>query len=211
MKRCYVVFFTILIGFSTVFSTDNASNTFSFTSLTGQDSNSSLENKNSDSADSQKSSYAEADEAGLMLQPGYIPGSNVHLQIVSVENDTDYSEFKIFYGAGVSRGLLFPQTTFTFDDPLDMTQQNATVQLLCSKGSYLSIFVQDEGRASGEADDGYDGPYYLSMWLGYPQVNEQEKVSIRYEVAAGKVGKIGLKIGSKGECQVVALQDVKLL
>lgn len=207
MKHCYLVFFTILITLSSAIQGEEA---FSFSSLTSSLPAQSSSSENAAEDISEKPDlYAETGD--LMIQAGYIPGSNVHIEIVSIENQTNYSEFKVFYGAGVSRGLIFPQTTFTFDKPMGMTQQSATVQLLCSKGSYLSIYVQDEGRASGEADDGYDGPYYLSMWLGYPQVNEQEKISIRYEVTAGKVGKIGLKIGSKGECQVVALQDVKLL
>jgi hypothetical protein len=158
-----------------------------------------------------KRTDASQTNSDLMIQVGYIPGSNVHLQIVSIENQTDYSEFKVFYGSGISRGLIFPQTTFTFDEALDLVQQTATVHLLCSKGSYLSIYVQDEGRASGQADEGFDGPYYLSMWLGYPQVNEQEKVTVRYQVAAGKIGKIGLQIGSQGECQVIALENIVIL
>lgn len=205
MKRYFLAFFVLVMQFSNIIYSEQSGKSLSFKDLTSQNSSDSSEQS------TEGKLYIEANEAELMIQPGYIPGSNVHVEIVSIENETDHSEFKVFYGAGLSRGIIFPHTTFTFDKALGMVQNNATVQLLCSKGSYLSIFLQDEGRASGKADDGYDGPYYLSMWLKYPQVNEQEKVSVRYQVAAGRVGKIGLKIGSKGECQVVALQDVKLL
>lgn len=155
--------------------------------------------------------FIEVEGSGAeMLQPGYIPGSDVRLNLVSISNYTESSEFKIFYGSGSSRGHIFPATTFTFDEALRVTQ-STPIELLCSKGSYLSIFVQDEGRASGDADAGYDGPYYLAMWLEYPQVSEQEKVFVRYEVASGTVGKVGIKIGAKGQCQIVALENVKIL
>ena len=145
-----------------------------------------------------------------MLQAGYIPGSNVHVEIASIDNRTESSAFDIFYGAGLSRGLVFPQTKMKLSQKLKLVQ-HTPVQLLCSKGPYLTIYVEDEGVASGTAPSGYTGPYYISMWLGRPQVSAEEKVNVRYAVKTGKIGKIGLRIGSKGECQVVAEKYVKIL
>ena len=146
----------------------------------------------------------------IMLQPAYIPGSDGRLQLMYVENNTVNSEFKLYYGAGLSRGLVFPQSKYVITNQIILVQ-STPVQLLCSRGSYLSIYVQDDGHASGEVEDGYEGPYYLSMWLKYPQVSEQDKVTVRYIVKEGKYGQVGLKIGSHGECQVVAVEDIKFI
>jgi len=145
-----------------------------------------------------------------MLQAGFIPGTEVRIQIVSLDNETDSSIFKVFYGAGLSRGTSFPGKKLSFPGGLPLIQ-NTPVNIQCSKGSYLPIYMKDEGQAGGEAQDGFEGPYCLSMWLGYPQVNEEEKMYVRYAVKSGKKGQVGIKIGDKGQCQIVALQDVKIL
>ncbi len=144
------------------------------------------------------------------LQAAAIPGSEVRLELVSVENGTTSSEFKVFHGVDSASGLVFPATTLTFETALRLNQ-NERIQLLCSTGSYISIYIKDEGAAGGTVEDGYDGPYYLSMWLGYPQVSEDQRVRVRYAVKSGTVGKIGIKIGSKGQCQIAALEDIKIL
>lgn len=145
-----------------------------------------------------------------MLQAGFIPGTKAHVKVVSLQNDTNSSEFKVFYGAGLSRGTSFPGTKLTFSSALPLIQ-NTPITFQCSRGSYLMIYLKDEGLASGQVEDGFEGPYCLSMWLGYPQVDEQEKVYIRYAVKSDRIGQVGVKIGSKGECQILALEDVVIL
>lgn len=144
------------------------------------------------------------------LQDEVIPGSEVKIELVFVENGTDSSEFKIFHGVEASSGLVPAQSTLTFKETLKLNQ-NERIQLLCSTGSYVSIYIKDEGAAGGSVAEGYEGPYYLSMWLGYPQVSEDQRVRVRYAVKSGKIGKIGIKIGSKGQCQIAALEDVTIL
>ncbi len=158
----------------------------------------------------QPASVQNAGRTDQTLQADAIPGSEVRLELVSVENGTTSSEFKVFHGVDSASGLVFPATTLTFETALRLNQ-NERIQLLCSTGSYISIYIKDEGAAGGVVEDGYDGPYYLSMWLGYPQVSEDQRVRVRYAVKSGTVGKIGIKIGSKGQCQIAALEDIKIL
>ncbi|MCX5923972.1 MAG: hypothetical protein NTZ68_00905, partial [Candidatus Dependentiae bacterium] len=60
-------------------------------------------------------------------------------------------------------------------------------------------------------EEGYEGPFYISMWLNFPQVAESSKVHVRYAVAKGKMGSIGIKIGLKGDYRLVAHDDIKFI
>ncbi len=150
-----------------------------------------------------------------MLQKEYIPGQTSKLQLVAVENATTSLEFKIFPDTEASAGLVTPLSTLVFSEvnhtkPLEF-KSISPISIVCTKGSYLPVYIKDEGPVSGLAPSGYLGPYYISMWLPYPYVPESSKIHIRYAVKLGKVGKVGVKIGSKGDYRLVAIEDVKFL
>lgn len=146
-----------------------------------------------------------------VLTDGYVPGTEHRLSISSIENQTPNSYFQVFYKDEGSKVLLTPNSKCEFNTGEFALNQISPVRLICSQGSYLPIYIQDEGRASGAAPSGYRGPYYLSMWLSYPHVADEFKVHVRYAVLARKVGEIGVRVGDKGDCQIVALSNVKLL
>lgn len=146
-----------------------------------------------------------------MLAAEHVPGSVRRLSIRSIENQSANAYFKVFYGDSGDKALVLPESTCSFDQgELDLNQNNV-LRLICAQGSYLPIYIQDEGRASGQAPAGYHGPYYLSMWLSYPHVADEFKIHVRYAVQMKQIGEIGVRIGPKGECQIVALAHVKLL
>lgn len=146
-----------------------------------------------------------------VLTDGYVPGTEHRLAISYIENQTPNSYFQVFYKDEGSRVLLTPNSKCEFKSGDFVLNQINPIRLICSQGSYLPIYVQDEGLASGQVPSGYHGPYYVSMWLSYPHVADEFKVHVRYAVLARKVGEIGIRIGSKGDCQIVALSNVKLL
>lgn len=141
-----------------------------------------------------------------------LPGGDQRLCLVAIENQTEDSSFKIYIGSSGSRALVLPQTTWEMDQPNKIyLSQRTSLRIVCVKGAYETIFIHDEGTASGQAPNGYSGPYYLSMWLTHPYVNDEQKLYVRYAVKKGRVGDIGIRIDENGNCQVVAYNDVLIL
>lgn len=150
-----------------------------------------------------------------VLQKARIPGEANRLQVVSVENGTDSLEFQVFTGDSKCLGLVLPMSTLTFSadkhhKPIHIYQR-APFVVKCSKGSFLPVFIQDGGPVSGSAESGFEGPYYASLWMPYPHVAESSKLHVRYMVKKNKVGKVGIRIGPKGDYRLVAVEDVKFL
>ena len=141
-----------------------------------------------------------------------LPGSDQRLCLVAIENETEDSVFKAYIGSSGARALILPETTWRMDQPskIYLTQRTA-LRIVCVKGAYETIFIHDEGAASGDVPNGYAGPYYLSMWLSYPYVNDEQKVYVCYAVKKGRIGDIGVKIDANGECHIVAYNDVIIL
>jgi len=141
-----------------------------------------------------------------------VPGSEQRLCLVAIENQTEDSAFKVYIGSSGTRALVLPQTTWEMDQPNKIyLTQRVSLRLVCVKGAYETIFIHDEGTASGQAPNGYSGPYYLSMWLSYPYVQDEQKLYVRYAVKKGRVGDIGVRIDDQGNCQIVAYNDVLIL
>lgn len=148
------------------------------------------------------------------LQKEHFVGNSSRLELVSVENSTDGLEFQIFPPLKESVGLsLSMATLFLVDEKnkgISLDKQYPLI-IKCSKGSYQSVFIKDGHAISGKALDGYDGPFSISMWLPYPSVAESSKLHISYVVKKGKLGKIGIKIGPKGDYRLVAVSDVRFI
>lgn len=138
--------------------------------------------------------------------------SRALLQLAAVENDTDGCEFQLFYGSDVATAFVFPRSTFHFNaqKALPLSTKDLVI-IKCCKGSFLPVFVQHGGAASGDTQVGFDGPFYLSMWLAYPQVPETSKTHIRYMVKSGTTGTIGVKIGNRGDYRFVAYENVHFI
>jgi hypothetical protein len=134
------------------------------------------------------------------------------LFLAFIENDTPACEFQTFYASDGSSSFVFPQTTFNFDAKsiLELSSGNRLV-IKCSKGSFFPVFIQHGGRAGGVVPDSFEGPFYISMWLSYPQVPETSKVHVRYVIKKGVDGKVGIKIGSKGDYRFVADENIQFL
>lgn len=146
------------------------------------------------------------------LTAGYFPDDSFKIKLVAVENETEHMEFQIFNGFDGPSVFVFPQTTFKY--PLGKEIGLAARNLLavkCVKGSYLPVFIQDGGLASGISDEGYHGPFVISMWLQQPNTAEVNKIHIRYVVKKGAIGAIGIRIGQKGDYRLVAYDNVKFL
>lgn len=133
------------------------------------------------------------------------------LSLRAVENQTLNSSFKIFYSNSDSLALLMPQSIFLFKPAEMLLQQNESFCLQCVKGSFLPIYIKDEGKASGQAPVGFHGPYYLSMWLHYPDVPEEQKQYVRYVVKIGQQAEFCIRINPQGDCQIIALSNMELL
>ena len=144
------------------------------------------------------------------LQDITIKKHNLHM--IAVENNTNNCEFQTFYGADAANCFVAPNSTFYFSPdqeiPLD---SNNLLMIKCCKGSFLPVYARCQGVASGELKQGYDGPFYLSMWLAYPQVYEDSKINIRYYVKNDAVGKIRLKIGQEGDYRFVADENISFI
>lgn len=150
----------------------------------------------------------------VILEPSYNPDAQARVNIVFVENKSK-ATFKLFYGPGAARALLLPGSVWQVpqDDAKQklVLNQEYPIQIVCVKGSYLDMFLQDRGVASGKIEDGYDGPYYLSMWLQYPQVALDERVHVPYAIKKGSTGYIGLQIDEHGHLRIIADQDFMLV
>lgn len=134
------------------------------------------------------------------LSAGYVPDDTVRLKFVSIKNDTEAMEFQAFYSFDGSSAFVFPQSTFQYlpDKQIGLISRNI-LAIKCVKGSYLPVFIQDGGYASGTVEEGYEGPFLISMWLAMPNAAETNKTHIRYALKKGTVGTIGLYIGQKGD------------
>lgn len=135
------------------------------------------------------------------------------LQLVAVENDTHGCEFQIFYGSDIASAFVFPQSIFHYNaqKALSLSSLKDLIIIKCCKGSFLPVFIAHGGVASGEVQEGFDGPFYLSMWLAYPQVPETSKTHVRYRVKSGTTGTIGVKIGNRGDYRFVAYENVHFI
>ena len=146
---------------------------------------------------------------GAKLEQGDQAGK---LLLAFIENDTPACEFQTFYASDASSSFVFPQTTFRFDSKksLELSSGNMLV-IKCSKGSFFPVFIQHGGPAGGVVPDNFEGPFYISMWLSYPQVPETSKVHVRYVRRKGIDGKVGIKIGAKGDYRFVADENIQFL
>ncbi len=133
------------------------------------------------------------------------------LSLRAVENQTLQSSFKIYYSNGESLALLEPKSIFLLKPEELFLQQNELFCLQCVKGSFLPIYLKDEGRVSGQAPEGFYGPFYISMWLNYPDVPEDQKQYVRYVVKIGCQAEFCIRINPQGDCQLIALSNMELL
>lgn len=133
------------------------------------------------------------------------------LSLRAVENQTLNSAFKIYYANSDSLALLAPQSIFLFKPNEMLLQQHESFCLQCVKGSFLPIYIKDEGKAGGQAPVGFHGPYYISMWLNYPNVPEEQKQYVRYVVQNDKQAEFCIRINLQGDCQIIALSNMELL
>ena len=134
------------------------------------------------------------------------------LSLRAVENQTSHSSFKIYYSNSESLALLLPKSIFLFKPGELFLQQHENFCLQCVKGgSFLPIYVKDEGKAAGQAPLGFHGPYYVSMWLNYPDVSEDQKQYVRYVVRIGQQAEFCIRINPQGDCQIIALNNMELL
>lgn len=146
-----------------------------------------------------------------VIEQAVVHRQDSHIRLLGVENDTDSCEFEVYYGSGSSSAFVFPQSVFKFEVDKALPLDRHVVVIKCCKGSFVPVYIQNGSRASGEAIQGYDGPFYISMWLSYPQVPEISKLHVRYVVKKGSQGLIGIKIGNKGDYRFVAYENVKFL
>jgi len=148
--------------------------------------------------------------AGFQDTGDFLPYQK-RLSLRAVENQTVNSSFKIYYANSESMALLTPQSIFLLKSGELFFQQNEKFCLQCVKGSFLPIYIKDEGRASGQAPSGFHGPYYVSMWLNYPDVEEGQKQYVRYVVELGYTAEFCIRINPQGDCQIIALSHMQLL
>ena len=146
------------------------------------------------------------------LSAGYVPDDTVRIKLVSVENSTEAMEFQVFYSFDGPSAFVFPQSTFQYalDKQIGLTARNI-LAIKCVKGSYLPVFIQDGGYASGSVEAGYEGPFLISMWLSMPNAAETNKTHIRYALKKGTVGSLGVRIGQKGDYRLVAYDNIKFI
>ena len=133
------------------------------------------------------------------------------LSLRVIQNQTINSSFKVFYSNSDCLGFITPQSVLTLQPSEMLLQEDEKLCLLCVKGSFLPIYIKDEGRVSGQVPVGFHGPYYLSMWLEYPDVSDEKKIHVRYMVENNKQGEIGIRIDPLGNCQILALSNITLL
>lgn len=148
--------------------------------------------------------------AGFQETTTFIPYQK-RLSLRAVENQTIHSSFKIYYSNGESLALLAPQSIFLLKPEELFLQQQENLCLQCVKGSFLPIYIKDEGKVGGQAPEGFYGPFYLSMWLGYPEVCDDQKQHVRYVVKIGHQAEFCVRINPQGDCQIIALANMELL
>ncbi|MDP3788688.1 MAG: hypothetical protein Q8Q60_05240 [Candidatus Chromulinivorax sp.] len=152
----------------------------------------------------------------LQLNAGFQESTNFlsfqkRLSLRVVENQTIHSSFKMYYSNGESIALLVPQSIFLLKPDELCLQQNELFCLQCVKGSFLPIYLKDEGKVAGQAPEGFHGPYYVSMWLNYPDAPEDQKQYVRYVVKIGHQAEFCIRINPQGDCQIIALSNMELL
>ena len=147
-----------------------------------------------------------------LLTQGYIPDDVVRLKLVGIENETDTMEFQVFYAFDGPSAFVFPQSVFKYlpEKEIGLAARNI-LAIKCVKGSYVPVFIQDGGYASGVAEEGFEGPFVISMWLSMPFMPETNKTHIRYVIKKGTLGTIGVRIGPKGDYRLVAYDNVKFI
>lgn len=148
--------------------------------------------------------------AGMQETGTFVP-FHKRLSLRAIENQTVNSSFKLFYSNSESIALLMPQSIFLFKPGEMFLQQHESFCLQCVKGSFLPIYLKDEGKVSGQAPEGFHGPYYISMWLNYPDVSEDQKQYVRYVVKLGCEGEFSIRINPQGDCQIIVLNNMELL
>lgn len=155
---------------------------------------------------------AKQTQQSQLLTAGYTPDDSFRIKLVAVENETERMEFQVFYSFDGPSAFVFPQTTFKYqpEKEIGLSARNI-LAIKCVKGSYLPVFIQDGGLASGQVEDGYEGPFVISMWLQQPNMSEFNKTHIRYALKKGTVGTIGVRIGQKGDYRLVAYDNVKFM
>lgn len=144
---------------------------------------------------------------------GHIPIEGTRLVVISVENETDQMEFQIFNGSDRASAFVFPQSEYRYHPGKEIhLSVKEPLAIKCCKGSFLPVYIQDGNCfASGKVEGDFEGPFYISMWLQYPQVVDSHKTHVRYVVKKGHTGKIGIKIDNKGGYRLVAHENVNFI
>lgn len=151
--------------------------------------------------------------ADSVLQREHVSDKSGRVEVVFIQNDAPGLEFQIFPPIQELAGTVLPmETLFIVDKKQSGVRLDTKYPLIirCSKGSYQSVFIQDGKSVSGTAPEGYAGPFCLSMWLPYPNVIDS-LIHIPYVVKDGQVGKVGVKIGAKGDYRLVEVSDIQLI
>ena len=147
-----------------------------------------------------------------LLTRGYVPDDTLRVKLVSIENETEAMEFQTFYNYDGPSAFVFPNSTFTYLPAKEIgLSPGNKLAIKCCKGSYLPVFIQDGGYASGSVEDDYEGPFYISMWLTHPNAAQTNKTHIRYALKKGTIGSIGVRIGQKGDYRLVAHDNIKFI
>jgi len=138
---------------------------------------------------------------------------HTHIPRISyVKNDTFDKVFELYSSSRSKIATILPQTTLMLPDQAALSLNPEDMLIIkCTKGSFLTMFLQFAGAASGTVDPEYDGPYIFAMWLGYPVAAHSSKIHVPYAVKKASIGTVGIQIGQQGDYRIVPDQNVILV
>jgi hypothetical protein len=132
---------------------------------------------------------------------------------MNVFENNSSSDYKVFVGSGDSRFMLIHNTRFDLEQTHPQLSESIRVSdkiridLQAVTDDTKSIYVKFGGYASGKCDQGYeDGPFYIEMWLEYPDAPEINRDYVRY-CQRGTEGRLGLRVNEAGEPEIFTVDN----
>ncbi len=78
--------------------------------------------------------------------------------------------------------------------------------------AFPSVYLDFGGYASGDCPAGYEGPFFIAVWTGNPDIPDTEKVIYRYCQKRGvDEGFVGLRIKPDGMPEVFATNNTRMI
>ena len=141
------------------------------------------------------------------------PQVDTHLPIFENQSESDYGVY-----LGLDDNILFLLAGKSSFNAINLPNfkmhiSGATrLNFISRSEEFPSLYFEFGGYASGRCPDGYEGPFFVSVWSGNADIPETEKMVYRYcQKKETEAGLLGFRIKPDGVPEVFATSNTQII